>query len=204
MKPMNLFFLIFSELFMVKSIYADDSQYNEQLREKNNYYGAGQVSALTGPGPGVGGKIGWRQARLAAEMEFNYTDIDTSLFGLKEVYSYSSAINAKYFFSDIFYWSGGAYFRHTEIDKINEIFCHTDCGKTYASSKFDSIGGEFFIGSQWEFAHGTLGLDWIGFSIPFTTFNQSTYSVAPGIINPPSAEDKIRPYLLRLYSGITF
>ena len=204
MKPMSLFLITFSTLFMMKSIYADNTKLNEQLREQNHYYGAGQVSALTGPGPGVGGKIGWRQARWAAEMEFNYTDIDTSLFGLHEVFSYSYGINAKYFFSDIFYWAGGAYYRHSEIDKTNEIFCRTECGKTYAYSKFDSIGGEFFIGSQWEFDHGTLGLDWIGYSIPFTNFNQSTYSVAPGLINPPSAKEKIHPYLLRLYTGIAF
>jgi hypothetical protein len=197
--------LVLSGLFLSSTASAQTS---ESLREQNPFYFAVQGSIWSGPNSAYGAKIGWRSARVALEGQYNnnghYSTSSFSFWPESERTNFKNeaySVDLKYFVGNSFYAGGGLSYQIRRSNHVSQgpHFIEVEDGRGYS----EILSEQFFIGNQWEFSHMTLGVDWVGVSLPVAYINESNY----GPHKPDESFMKkagFEVYLSRLYAGVAF
>ena len=182
-----------------REIYKGSSEYN---RMNKNYvvtaqlYGYGPVS-----GRGVGLTLGRfldRNSLVLLEGLRNTTESEFS--STESIKNYSLGVHFKKYEKNSFYWRMGGDYRTTSYNINN--------GSTRAFES-ESLNFTAAIGSQWYWRSFTLGVDWVGASVPL--YSKIKSESATGVYTLANLDDDKKKYttettyiFTRFYLGIAF
>lgn len=119
----------------------------------------------------------------------------------------SIGIHYKHFVSNSFYWRGGMDYRTATVDYEDTWFT----AGNLRSFDGTSFALNFQIGNQWQWENFTMGVDWVGYSLPVTSsvgsekFDRTSNYERTTIKNDEDSFLKNSHLnLLRLYLGMSF
>ena len=126
------------------------------------------AAQLVGWGPAVttstGAHLGYFVSNNSVILLEYTTGKDTGFFLLDEIKTSSIGLHLKQFASNSFYFKIGVDQRTVKYSESN-FFSST----TGFSFNGESTAGSFAVGNQWQWANFTLGCDWFGAVVPFSS-----------------------------------
>lgn len=104
----------------------------------------------------------------AQKDENGYGSSTSSIAWTSEFQAVAVGAHAKYFVGNSFYVKGGLDYR-----SVRQADIHTNVGNSASSYTIEFTGqalsAALALGNQWQFSYFTLGIDWIGAVLPFTS-----------------------------------
>ena len=187
------------------SVVEDSSAYNRMDKDVTISYQLTGIAVVPSNGLNVGYFLN-RNTILQleyAEGKMGFTDFD--------IKARTIGANAKYFFGNSFYGKGGVAYRSVGVYNLECVSCKA--GSRIDLGSADSVGAEVAIGNQWQWEYFTLGCDWLGAMVPFSTTKVANNAKAAGVSDDTNKEiDDIwnrigkttSIQLLRFYLGASF
>ncbi len=183
-----------------REIRRGSSEYN---RMNKNYLIAAQLyghGPISGKGVGLSlGKFADRNSLILLEWVRNSAEAEYT--GAESLRNYSVGLHFKKFEKNTFFWRMGADYRYAS---------YSYAGATSAKSfESDSFNFSTAIGTEWFWRSFTLGVDWIGASVPL--YSKVKNEVVSGAFTSSSLDDERKKYTTdttgvyaRFYVGLAF
>ncbi|MEQ1877717.1 MAG: autotransporter domain-containing protein [Bdellovibrionia bacterium] len=179
---MSRILLFFSAIFLSAQLFAAPSQVaNESSAPTKLTAESGfskNVSLVVQPG-GFGPNLIWNQglalgvevtpdSRIELEAMNGTQVLDSIFFGKYDVHSIGAGLHYKKFAWHSLYVKGGLTYRRLNHSKRYDN--HFFTGKSVIQ-KFegDVFAADVGVGNQWQWGHFTMGVDWVGFSLPVSS-----------------------------------
>ncbi len=191
-----------------KAIVEDSSEHNRI--GKTGYLSVQPLGFAVGAIPSVGVNAGYYLSRNALlQLEYSKGKLPYIFFSIEAT---TVGLNLKYFVGNSFYIKSGASYRQVAVKDLTCFLCDTATFQDVGSA--DSAAVEVAIGNQWQWENFTMGCDWFGAMVPFTTTNISNNYKSNSDLSATTKSDLDKAWynlgrttsyeLLRFYLGASF
>lgn len=194
-----------------EAVFRDSSAFNRMNKSYSiNYIATGFGPLLSG---NTGLNLGFfidRNSKIDLEFTSGRSQNFSYFASDSQVKTNSYGVHYKRFNGNSFYYRAGVDYRYVDYSYTYRNFLNNTTIIEKNDFKGSALTATFVIGNQWQWENFTLGCDWVGIALPFTSQidSESTTGTNP---NPTALRDeedvflkKSAGLLLRFYLGVSF